>query len=186
MLPAAGTYLNFVFLAPSSSWYRRHPTYKLTTSGVSLGGRSGKTPDSWRTRYGWSTKIHWRAWRTSSSKSMYSAQCDYQNRTASQHGPLLSPRKSGFLYNTMCSSHYLKQRSIHLLLAQDPASPTEFLRKANCPSSSTKRKLWSGGYNQELGLLLNLHKRSEATTTSTNRQRQQDNDYSDYLSRQEN
>jgi hypothetical protein len=33
-----------VFLAPSSSCSRRHPSYKCTTSGVSLGGRRGKKP----------------------------------------------------------------------------------------------------------------------------------------------
>jgi hypothetical protein len=44
MLSTVRIYLNFIFLTPSSLWSRQHPTYKLTTSEVSLGGRGGKTP----------------------------------------------------------------------------------------------------------------------------------------------
>jgi hypothetical protein len=44
MLSAARNCLNFMFLAPSSFWSRWHPTYRLTTLGVSLGGRGDKTP----------------------------------------------------------------------------------------------------------------------------------------------
>ena len=44
--------------------------------------------------------------------------------------------------------------------------PWLFLRKADCPSSSPKRKIWSSDYDQESSTqVLDLRKRSDAHTT---------------------
>jgi hypothetical protein len=74
MLSVAQTCLNFVFLVPSSSWSRRQPTYKLTTSGVSLGGRGGKTPTEFGHDAGLSSRI---------VKGFYG---NSSNRTTDGHG----------------------------------------------------------------------------------------------------